>query len=139
MDETRLREIEERAGRATPGPWSVQPSDDGREMHVVADDPGNPDWPWFLATLTGHTPGEEHDGPFIAHARSDVPALVEAVRARDAEIAKQGAEIARLREALEEVVTCGPNDPCETATRHGPHRIGAGHVRRLVRVLGDSR
>ena len=67
---SRLNEIEARANAATEGPWEWDPQDGwlGTEDEVTVG------WKW--GTLT-----QEGDGQFIAHARTDVPALVAALRA----------------------------------------------------------
>ena len=64
----RLKEIEERAAKATPGPWKTY-----KYIGV---------WP-----IKGPPPGDEggnferqEDAEFIAHARMDVPWLCEVVR-----------------------------------------------------------
>jgi hypothetical protein len=106
-----LDEIERRAQAATPGPWfatntrnsrrdgSLSEHEYGKRPHTVSTDPEEAGW--------------EHDGGcdgygisevnarFIAHARTDIPALIAAVRERDVRIAKLEAERDGLRAALE--------------------------------------
>ena len=87
-DDLNLAEIEARAEAATEGPWQLPVA---RGLTV---------------TLYGPTIGESHGRPvgknlgrihvgsseyeanatFIAHARTDIPLLIAAIRARDAEI-----------------------------------------------------
>lgn len=78
---TQLDEIAARASRATKGPWKLWC------MQVVTDPAGNSDID--DAQLIAHT-AEPHRGlqtfnaEFIAHARTDVPKLVAALRAVEA-------------------------------------------------------
>lgn len=90
LPESRLREIEERCGAATAGPWTTEKPKQNcgdwpsgvviaavaRGQCVYADPPG------------GSYP--EADRQYIAHARTDLPTLA--------------AEVRRLRGALEEAV-----------------------------------
>lgn len=64
--------IRRRLEAATPGPWEYQGLGE-------------------ITSATGFitTDAEAHDGPFIAHAREDVPALL--------------AEVERLRDGIEEL------------------------------------
>jgi hypothetical protein len=69
------------ANRATPGPWTafieeVQPIGGPSVIWVGGDD--DPDmYLWFGTKIA--SPGDVN---FVAHAREDVPTLVEAIRAR---------------------------------------------------------
>ena len=73
----RLDAIRDRADKATPGPWDFQPwstfalpSGDYAESILLAN-----------ASLDGEVARGllDEDGEFIAHARTDVPALVDAL------------------------------------------------------------
>jgi hypothetical protein len=73
-----LDAIEERANAATPGPWHVD-DEDYAEAIYAADD--------VTTVIAGGRWGGEarvfettEDARFIAHARTDVPALVAEVR-----------------------------------------------------------
>lgn len=66
-----LDEIESRANAATPGPWV-------RHGMSVSLTDYTPDFEWLSNSL--YEPGFPHDHDFIAAARSDVPALVKALR-----------------------------------------------------------
>ena len=70
----RLDEIEARTNAATDGPWTwaTHSTADGDEWGVFS--PAD----WALAT---NRDGWGCDAEFIAHARTDVPALVAALRA----------------------------------------------------------
>ena len=89
MDESRLKGIEDRASKATPGPWFHDSSNswsnggiyteidpdgigvEGREVLAVHDD-------WMR--------GEAADGEFLAASRTDIPDLCRALREAWAEI-----------------------------------------------------
>ncbi len=82
MDEQRLREVEERAAKATPGPWRV-----GSFGQIYCSDPeiGG----YYVATvyplLTPDALKEDREATsaneqFIAEARTDVPDLVAALQ-----------------------------------------------------------
>ena len=80
----RLNEIEARANAATEGPWTpdeyteVDPDGFYELARVIAPDPDGDDW---CAIGVVHTGILRPDADFIAHARTDVPALVAALRA----------------------------------------------------------
>jgi hypothetical protein len=81
-----LDEIALRADAATPGPWWVADGNEGHEagpLWMVVNDaflnpPADPDVPWIAAEVRI---GIQWDAEFIAHARTDVPTLVAALRA----------------------------------------------------------
>lgn len=76
----RLNEIEARANAATEGPWSIV-SEDGMILALVLTDEddglfyGDSGYDAPITTETGE------DAEFIAHARTDMPDLVGALRA----------------------------------------------------------
>ena len=80
MNEGRLREIKEREARVTEGPWRLGHYRGFGEEHDVDGPEG-----WAL-------PGErgmfyrKADAEFVAHAREDVPWLVEALEEALAEL-----------------------------------------------------
>jgi hypothetical protein len=72
------REIAERCERATSGPWrstSLHQYDQLRIRVVHTDDAGT----WSLFELTSFEQNAA-DADFIAHARTDIPALLAALR-----------------------------------------------------------
>ena len=73
MTEKEIKAIEARALAATPGPWS--PCDSGETGEPVNDN--------FAISWEG----ERADVVFIAAARTDVPALIAALREANAKIA----------------------------------------------------
>lgn len=96
-----LDAIERRVAAATPGPWWT-----GRHIPgavFVADDSGSPR---HILSISPGTIGTVADAAFTAHARQDLPALLEEVR--------------RLRAALQDVAAVrnkfvgGPNDYRDT-------------------------
>ena len=93
-----VREARERAEKATPGPWEWEPPD--LEPHAgdvyLAHDLGTRK----IARVYGHEDDEQDyaDAWFIAHARTDIPALCAALQA-------QAARITELEAALGEEVT----------------------------------
>jgi hypothetical protein len=101
MTDQELLEIQERADEATPGPWFVRHLDDDYAANLMAvsttfDEPveSGPRWPGFsagdiVAGVLIQNPiryvdiddGKWDDNAaFIAHAREDIPRLVEEVR-----------------------------------------------------------
>jgi hypothetical protein len=75
MTKDEIRAIRERAGKASEGPW---------ESH--GDSPGKPPMVWdnsgdaIVSQMPNGRPYfEPEDADFIAHARTDVPALCDAV------------------------------------------------------------
>jgi hypothetical protein len=76
MDDQRLEEIAKRVDAATEGPWRA----------VVSEDYGRPTSFGWVAASSGEVMGEASaagllsDAEFIAHARTDVPYLLEALR-----------------------------------------------------------
>ena len=76
MTDEELREIEERANQATPGPWSV------RDQFIeTASSPSHLLGVTMQRTEEGLTqlPGEQN-ARFIAQARTDIPRLVSEIR-----------------------------------------------------------
>ena len=104
----RLNEIEARANAATEGPWTpdeyteVDPDGFYELARVIAPDPDGDDW---CAIGVVHTGILRPDADFIAHARTDVPALVATLRAVLELHSKQGAFCR----------TCEAIHPCPTA------------------------
>lgn len=77
MTDEELNAIEARAKAATEGPWRALPCEDWKGH---CDGILRPDGLMVVKTDSGCYPPEMPDALFIAHARSDVPALVEEVR-----------------------------------------------------------
>ena len=127
MTPVQLAEIREREAKATAGPWR---SNHGR--HTVLDKGHKK----YISKRTGYVP-EPHtmgdgetgymttdDADFIAHARTDIPALLAALDAA-----------ASLAKEIENHCPCGarPESP-----RTHPHVTGCP-VYKLLRVLGVPR
>jgi hypothetical protein len=99
MTENELEEIEARAARATPGPWTYEAEDyngdnwlvgsilagnsclDGKDycVHITTDH--------VRASRLYRGSDASTDADFIAHARSDIPHLVREVRRLQAKLA----------------------------------------------------
>lgn len=78
-----LGAIEARANAATPGPW-------GYDLNgYIAPDLGD-EWGGTVAKVLGKGGQFDKDGEFIAHARTDIPALLAEVRRLRAECAPAG-------------------------------------------------
>ena len=83
----RLKEIQDRADAATEGPWSSHAfgySGEGEPSSIVVH---HDKFNWqavrdgeFVASMPRWDAQESDDAEFIAHARADVPRLVEALR-----------------------------------------------------------
>lgn len=102
-----LDAIEARATAATTGPWerrtapregeSVEQKaeylrgslrDNGEPLHLLIATPDNePELSYIIPALTGDGPRARDNAEFIAHARTDVPALVAALRKAEAQVA----------------------------------------------------
>ena len=109
-----LDEIQARANAATPGPWTYDEGCGYVEVPPCGVIEFKPGWErsvHFLARVhNNHVEGEDglgFDGAFIAHARTDVPALVARVRELEAQLdelwtryKKLDEEDDNLREAL---------------------------------------
>lgn len=103
MTEAELKEIEERAAKATPAPWRACVWDPMERPHVHKDDPNDRG-----CTPRRDLPASKDDARFMAAARSDVPALLAEVRRLREGIARQtespafGLWCHELRKVLEE-------------------------------------
>lgn len=101
----KLAEIEARADAATKGPWEIIGGNEyltGLDVHIGPSDEGGI---------------RLRDAEFLAHARTDVPELLEIIR-------KQAAQIAAVREVTDEVEA-------------GRDLINLAISRNLRRALGD--
>lgn len=100
MSDHELAAIKVRAEAATPGPWDVEPDDGGADWHGFATKASIRTAGWSDGAGWCKYGFDAADATFIAHARTDVPALL--------------AEVERLRGAanwlLEQVeATDGPD------------------------------
>jgi hypothetical protein len=102
-----LDEIERRANAATPGPWTYHEGCGYVEVPPCGAIEFKPGWErsvHFLARVhNNHVEGEDglgFDGAFIAHARTDVPALIARVRELEAECERQSTLAATTFNAL---------------------------------------
>ena len=83
----RIEEIERRVNAATPGPWTQATDEGGPDCYVLSL---GPEKELLIECLDG-----PHDAEFVAHARTDVPALL-------AEVERQAGEIEMLKVAIHE-------------------------------------
>ena len=101
MNTEQLAKIRARADAATPGPWEV---DARGEMSCKPNSVGYEYGYDILYLLEPHKSGmlaKFDDADFIAHAREDIPALLDAVAERDSKIKYLNAECRKLqRDAL---------------------------------------
>jgi hypothetical protein len=82
-DELDVSAIEARVNAATKGPWRWQANEKGYPQEIVGNDDG-------LVLVAETFTGPEHfpaEAEFIAHARTDLPALVAALRAAETKLA----------------------------------------------------
>lgn len=92
MTQEQLNEIKARAEAATPGPWEVEKDSDVKDIDF------GPilDWPWRiwgpdqapLIDFSGGCDVRSEDAEFIAHARTDIPRLLEEITSLQAKNAK---------------------------------------------------
>ena len=107
MTDAELQAIRERAEKATPGPWRhcYRRSYDGGGIYAGVpnhpcetvndrfDDCDCSTLPVVLAVESEYLVGPDADGEFLAHARSDIPALLSEVYRLRAELVKYGNDI----------------------------------------------
>ncbi|MFE0887853.1 hypothetical protein ACFW4Q_02260 [Streptomyces rochei] len=117
----REAEIAARAEAATPGPWFVHPDWPGR---VFSESEFNA----HVARVTGSNP--EHNEQFIAHARTDVPALLAELAAVRAE--RDQARERALREAADHFNRMADREPDPHGYRARVMRGAANDIRRLI-------
>ncbi len=122
MGDLNLEAIKARAEAATPGPWAVPVANVFRVVCPGAEHHNPPmglcpPYPWRVIAEPSVYDPSAADAEFIAHARTDVPALV--------------AEVERLRGAA--------NWLLEQVGRDGPDRGAAvAQLRRLVPERGHT-
>lgn len=105
--EKRLAEIQTRADAATPGPWTADTGVRGDCVvwgpngQFLANHQAEPHW---LPDANGRKRSvafdvDRRDCEFIAHAREDVPFLLDKVRRLEHELARTKAELAGVQDA----------------------------------------
>ena len=123
---TRLDEIESRANAATEGPWEWE-GDAKAEWEIGANSlvpsrrPDDPVLYGYGYDASGIEVKNPADAQFIAHARTDVPALVAVARFALSQHAQDGHG------------NCGP---CDDAT--GEDGWPCSTVRKIHRLLGED-
>ncbi|KKM06596.1 hypothetical protein LCGC14_1742440 [marine sediment metagenome] len=92
VTDERAAEMRKRHDSATPGPWHW----DGTEAYLYSQEPNHEAKDSIAvryksrSLLCGHAaqPVHEHDAVFIAHARADIPALLDERKRLKAELSK---------------------------------------------------
>lgn len=140
LSEARIAEIAERAAKATPGPWEMDDDfsrhhmhyDEG-ERHVVSIETGS--------AICGTTHGWENpnqspaNAEFIAHARSDVPALLMALRTANARAEGLAEALRDARTVFGEVVeTLRKEAPGTPLNNHRFDALGMRANKVLARI-----
>ena len=97
VSDERIAEIKRRCEWATSAPWSVVT--DGTESSVEATGLGR-----FVTHLNSNMHRYRDDAEFIAHARQDVPDLLDALAAAQAEIAALKAALTEACHATEHML-----------------------------------
>lgn len=126
MTEHQLHEIEERLHAATKMPWQVDASD----MCVVVEQRGwrNQRYPHPVASTSYSglkTGSPQGNAQFIAHARHDVPQLIEEIR-----------RIQRLLGKIQDVLQHAQSRPEGVGNRYG---IALGNIQIFVtKAVGDT-
>jgi hypothetical protein len=78
MTDKQLAVIQERCATATPGPWEAGPLDYLRvEVYQAPEAPKINRFHWQRVCICREA--RDEDAEFIAHAREDIPALLEEV------------------------------------------------------------
>ena len=133
-----LAAILARADAATPGPWVVS----FPEIHSLGLG-GHPTEVVWQMPFEGGGVEREADATFIAAARTDVPALVDALRVRDAELAALRAErdaLAKRVADLEDTIDCGCNALTDSIMASGNHpRTNLHWVAKIRRALAGRK
>ncbi len=103
MDETRLKEIEEREKRTAAGLWKIEKTGYGH-IHIVQETFG---WigksAMFIADVHIRIQDEIGNAEFIAHSRQDIPDLIDEVRNLQQQLNVAIKEIEKLRAELAEI------------------------------------
>lgn len=127
MSERELAEIRARAEKATKGPWRAFVLNGVRA--VMQGDDEVIKWTGFDGS--DFQTGNARNCRFIAHARTDIPALL--------------AEIDRLRELMKEAATLidafmvhGDDTPCCEGNRTGPDQHSPGCVVTRLRTAREG-
>jgi hypothetical protein len=126
-----LAEIRERAEAATPGPWFGIPNPDwsGANWRIARD--ANEPWGNF-GQLAYVAP---QNGPFIAHARTDIPALLSHIAAVEAQ---RDALVGLVEESIEMVGDWGDYAPDYFKQKHDLAGDIARVKAKLARILDNS-
>jgi hypothetical protein len=109
MNAEQIAEIESRAAAATPGPWATDEDIGGC---VAAEHPDFRSY-WtdvICITRDSVTKRKVANAVFIAHARTDIPALIAALRAAQARVSELEAVLTKIAAYDEGPVVTGRFD-----------------------------
>lgn len=109
--------IRARLEAATPGPWAIP---NANVFRVIAPDAEHhnpkqgrtPPYPWRIVADMGDEGTAAADATFIAYARTDIPALLDALAERDARIAELEAAKWRCEECRAPLQAGGTGGVC---------------------------
>ena len=116
MTEQELEAITARAEAATPGPWLMEYADGADSIDLFGSEPivfvvtPYDDAEFCIGKVHYVTHQTQYDGQFIADARTDVPALVAALR-------EALAKIARMQEWVHTMKHYGCNHDTKSASK----------------------
>ena len=110
MTEQELEAISARAAAATPGPWLMEYADGADDRPLVWVTTPDDDAEFSIGQVHYVTHQTQYDGQFIADARTDVPALVAALR-------EANAKIARMQEWVHTMKHYGCNHDTKSASK----------------------
>jgi hypothetical protein len=88
VTEQELNEIESRANAATPGPWHLNSADGGYTVCTGPEDDTEGPHECIASIFDSADDSDFKNAVFCAHAREDVPALIDEVRRLRAEAEK---------------------------------------------------
>ena len=101
LNDSELQEIRERCEAASPGPWTTEPWDDYPAVaYHILDASGDYDVQYFVPLDKHYECGPLADCSFIAHARHDIPALLDHIDALAASLDAEAAAHSVTRAAL---------------------------------------
>lgn len=143
MTNEELQAIRDRVAKASPGPWTTEPGAySGANWSLGYSSDYDKDVTVYLTTDGVHASemygDAATDGEFIAHARTDIPALLKAIDARDAELAQLRAELARLKPLAEAAVAWMASNSDESVDASTRLKLAAAGYARAQAQAGEG-
>lgn len=89
MTDAELKAIQERADKATRGPWLSHDTLQGEWGVSLPNDGTVSVWGLYFGDMETNTGQDIANADFVAHARNDIPALLDALEAAQRECAAQ--------------------------------------------------